>query len=476
MTERGDTERASHPAELRARRANAVLVIACEGRLSTHSLPQEGKVALGRGADAEIRVEHSQVSKLHALLKVEPGRITIEDLVSTNGTWVGERAVTPGEPAVVGPGDLVRLGRSACCWLEERTGESALPARPTPAGAEPVVVVSEAMRALHATIERIAPGDINVLVCGETGVGKAVVARAIHERSRRAQGPFLTLDCAGLSESLLESELFGHERGAFTGAIASKPGLLECAQGGTIFLDEVGELPPACQAKLLRPLEEHLVQRVGSVKPLPIDVRFVAATHRDLAQDVAAGRFRRDLFFRLDGFTLTVPPLRQRREEVVPLARAWAAHFAAQQGRPEPSLTPAAVAHLEGHGWPGNVRELRSTVERAVLLCGRAPIEPAHLQLRAIPDAPAPAPESGRPAGPEPDTDMITLRGGGELSEQLRILRALQACGGNQRRAAEMLGISRNTLMRKLDLYGVPRPRLRRGETPPEPEERIPPE
>jgi DNA-binding NtrC family response regulator len=294
--------------------------------------------------------------------------------------------------------------------------------------------LDEEMRRVHALAARAAAGNINLLILGETGAGKEVLARRVHRLSPRAERPLVCINCAALSEPLLESELFGHERGAFTGATAAKPGLLETAPGGTVFLDEVGELPAALQAKLLRVIETRELTRVGSVRPRQIDVRFIAATNRDLEAEVARGAFRRDLFFRLNGMTLSLPPLRQRPREIPALCRLFLTELSPAAGRKTPPrLTAEALARLCAHPWPGNVRELRNAIERALLLASGDEIGVEHL-----PGAPAP------PA---------------EASERERILAALAACAGNQSRAARQLGISRKVLLARLDSYGVKRPR-----------------
>jgi DNA-binding NtrC family response regulator len=308
----------------------------------------------------------------------------------------------------------------------------------------------EGMRRVYALAEQIAAGRINVLVLGETGVGKEVLARAVHRRSPRAGRAFVSVNCAALSEALLESELFGHERGAFTGAGAAKAGLLETAPGGTVFLDEIGELPLGLQAKLLRVLEAREITRVGGVRPRTIDVRFVAATNRDLAAEVARGAFRRDLYFRLNGVTLTIPPLRERRADLPRLARALLEEACRSEGRaPVPPIADEAMALLAAHSWPGNVRELRNVIERALLLCGGRTITAEHLAVERLAPAPA-APAPAEPARP---------RGAG--AERERVLAALAACAGNQSRAARMLGISRKTLIARLEAFGAPRPRKR---------------
>jgi transcriptional regulator with PAS, ATPase and Fis domain len=290
--------------------------------------------------------------------------------------------------------------------------------------------------------ERAAAGNIHVLILGETGAGKEVLARLIHERSPRARQPFVCVDCAALSAALLESELFGHERGAFTGAAAAKPGLLETAPGGTVLLDEVGELPLPMQAKLLRAIETRTIARVGSVRPRPIDVRFLAATNRELAAAVASGAFRRDLYYRLNGMTLTVPPLRERAADIPALARSFAAELD-RTGRP-PAFTERAMAALVAHAWPGNVRELRNVIERALLLCQGDTLDIEHL-----PEATLNPPV------------LLPASTGAATSERERILAALAACGGNQSRAARELKLSRKVLIARLEAYGVTRPRKR---------------
>jgi transcriptional regulator with GAF, ATPase, and Fis domain len=337
-------------------------------------------------------------------------------------------------------------------------------------------------------VERIAAGTISVVVLGETGVGKEVVAETIHRLSPRADRPFLRLNCAALSESLLESELFGHERGAFTGAAAPKPGLLETADGGTVLLDEVGELPIALQAKLLRVIEQRQVLRVGGLRPRAIDVRFVAATNRDLEQEVIRGNFRQDLFFRLNGVMLVIPPLRERVVEIEPLAREFIREVCRKdKRRPEPVLSVAALDLMERYGWPGNIRELRNVVERAVLLCAEGVIGVEHLPVEKMRASLAPQPKpsprvasrseaqstareldklafnpaeafatplgaGGEPSGPNIRAEMAVI-------ERMRILEALDHTAGNQTQAARLLGMSRRTLVNRLNDYGIIRPR-----------------
>ena len=321
-----------------------------------------------------------------------------------------------------------------------------------------------AMDRLHRLIERVAASQMSVLILGETGVGKEVLAETIHNLSPRAKKPLVRLNCAALPETLLESELFGHEKAAFTGAVKAKPGLLETAEGGTVFIDEVGELPLSTQVKLLRVIEAREVLRVGGLAPRPIDVRFLAATHRDLEAATAAGTFRQDLYFRINGFSIVVPPLRERVPEIAPLAMQFAGQASQREGRPGPAIAAEAMTLLERYSWPGNIRELRNVMERAVLLCTDEAILPDHLPLEkmiaTLPPAPlvrAPPPDDAAPdtrASGAPD-----LRGEMVALERKHIIETLERCGGNQTRAAELLGISRRTLTNRLNAHGLPRPR-----------------
>jgi DNA-binding NtrC family response regulator len=346
---------------------------------------------------------------------------------------------------------------------------------------EAAVTLSPAMRGLHRLVDQVASSDISVLVLGETGVGKEVLAERVHRLSPRHAGPFVKLHCAAFSDSLLESELFGHEKGAFTGAAQAKPGLLETAHGGTLLLDEIGELPLGTQVKLLRVLEERKVLRIGALKPRSIDVRFLAATNRDLDAEVARGHFRRDLYYRLNGVALAIPPLRERSEELEALVTTFIRQACAPSGRREPPrLTAAALERLHAYSWPGNIRELRNTIERAVLLCGAGPIGIEHLATEKM-DATLPpvavlasdaraetaAPSSAfdtneatqRFARPPALDEPAALADQIEALERRKILETLEHCGGNQTRAARMLGISRGKLVARLDTYGIPRPR-----------------
>jgi len=337
-----------------------------------------------------------------------------------------------------------------------RTGEALLAkaqivADPVDAGAESPphsegrVVADAVTQELYRVADRVAAGDISVLITGETGVGKEVMAEEIHRRSPRQARPFLRLNCAALSESLLESELFGHERGAFTSAVAAKPGLLETADGGVVLLDEIGEMPMNLQVKLLRVIEEKQVRRVGGLKSHPLDVRFLAATNRDLQKHAARGLFRMDLYYRLAGVTLAIPPLRDRPGDIKPLVQTFLHHASRHLGGSLPTMSEEALGLLCAYHWPGNIRELKHVIERAVLLAGNSTITGAHVSLEKAP----PGDQEGRVINGASAAD----------DDRRRVLEVLTACGGNQSRAAKKLGMSRGALIRRLVTYGITRPR-----------------
>jgi DNA-binding NtrC family response regulator len=418
------------------------LIILREGEVSQHELPMQGGVSLGRAEQAVIQVPHRSVSRLHAMLHVLGDKILLEDLGSANGTRVRGQAIAQGETVPVGRGDAFEIG--SVTILIERVGARGTPVVATGESS------AERQEELERLVERVAQGTISVLLLGETGVGKEVLAERIHQRSKRADKPMLKLNCAALAESLLESELFGYEKGAFTGAVAQKRGLLETADGGTVFLDEIGELPAPTQAKLLRVLEERKVTRVGGLKPIDIDMRFISATNRDLEAESAAGRFRQDLYFRLAAITLVIPPLRRRIGEIAGLAQRFIADCCAREERTDvPALSRAALVLLEGHAWPGNVRELRNAIERAVVLCEGPTILPEHLPL-----------DRGR-VTVQPEDPASALRDEVGTFELQRILDAIERCGGNQVKAAKLLGISRRTLVSRLSKAGLTKKRTR---------------
>ena len=314
-------------------------------------------------------------------------------------------------------------------------------------GGQAVIGVSPAMEEVFDLIERIAPADTTtVLIQGETGTGKGMIAQTIHRLSPRAQGPFLTVTCSALAETIMESELFGHERGAFTDAHALKRGLVEVADGGTLFLDEIGELSLRLQGTLLHFLEEKTFRRVGGTKDLRVDVRIIAATNRDLEADVREGRFRSDLFYRLRVVPLVIPPLRERPEDIPALAKLFIDRFNSEFGRRVEAISPEALERLRSYAWPGNVRELRNVIERGVLLAD-GPVLGVELLPPELRDARAAEPISTAALGRE-GIDLEEL-------ERTLLVSALKRTGGNQSAAGELLGLSRHQVRNRLKKYGL---------------------
>jgi two-component system, NtrC family, response regulator AtoC len=454
------------------------LVVVADDAITVAALPAQGAVTLGRDDECEIRIESRSVSRRHAVLHIGPP-LQIEDLGSANGTFVRDPRAPrdtanthplrklSGQTIEIAIGERVNLG-SIPIVIRRVAGDRHAPVAPD------VVVRDAAMQALYEQVTRAARSTISVLVLGETGVGKEVLARAVHDRSPRARGPFLELNCAALPASLLEGELFGHEKGAFTGASHARPGLLESADGGTIFLDEVGELPLPVQVKLLRVLEDHKVLRIGGRTPRKLDVRFVAATNRDLEAEVTRGSFRQDLYFRLNGVAFVIPPMRERVAEIAPMAEQFLAVASQTLDRTSPFLLSSeALEYLERHAWPGNVRELRNVIERAAVLSLGDMIMPADLpgHITGATRGTAREPAAGaRASGPiERSADRTAASAptdrpptAGQAAERQRIMETLEQCAGNQTRAAKQLGISLRTLVNRLDKYRIPRPRTDR--------------
>ena len=473
-----------------------------DGGALTLPLPERDPCVIGRAADADLSIDARSVSRRHAQLH-QAGGLAIEDLGSANGTRVRGRTLAAGERALVEPFEPVMIGSVVMIVRPHSAAGARGPARTAEASAgpasQPRSSAEEASPAddVELLVSVVAPTDLSVLLLGETGVGKSFFARAIHERSKRAGKPLVHLNCAALQENLLESELFGHERGAFSGANQAKPGLFESADGGTVFLDEIGELPAAVQAKLLVAIERREVLRVGGLKPRPIDVRFISATNRPNSEQAIVG-LRPDLYFRLAGLPICVPPLRERQKEIPALAEAFVRDAAKRLGRPVPAIAPSALAALSAHSWPGNVRELASVLDRALLFC-KDTLLPSDLRLPNTPKAapraaaeshvaaeaqpriePAPSSASHAAAGPAPIANPAPIASPAEVRaevpapapqrtlsaeyqelERRRIIEALDACGGNQSRAATVLGISRKTLVTRIAEFGLPRPRKR---------------
>ena len=354
---------------------------------------------------------------------------TVDTAVDALHTGADDFLTKPVEPAV----------------LSARV-EALLARRPTLEGPETrpggIIGRSGAIRSVLEVVERVAPTDATVLITGETGTGKELVARAIHERSERAEGPFVAVNCAALAEGLLESELFGHERGAFTGAVRQRKGHFQAAEGGTLLLDEIGDVSPALQHRLLRVLQERELTPVGSVRPVSVDVRVVAATNKDLRAEMEAGRFRDDLYYRLNVVRIELPPLRARREDIPLLVEACLSRL----GRPShEGCSPMAMRILQAHAWPGNVRELFAALESAHIRAGDRRIEAQHLPAQVRGEAGDGATEETERYRCEQPPD----------DERAAIVDALARTGGTRTAAAEQLGMSRTTLWRKMKEYGI---------------------
>jgi len=489
-------------------RARLQLVVNTGVRSDVYPLFDDTVVSVGRDGDNVIRIEDASVSRHHLELHATDDGAFVVDLDSSNGTLLvrGNAAVDdelgpstahrlpPHQPVPIRVGQSVRVGPALIVLqTKTRTSQSQLAVRRE--GAPPVLFDPE-MKRVYELLTRAAQSEVSVLIFGETGVGKEMMAETVHRRSRRAHRPYLQLNCAALPETLLESELFGHEKGAFTGAHQSKIGLLESTDGGTVFLDEIGELGLGTQAKLLRVLEERTLLRVGGTKPRRISVRFVTATNRDLVRESREGRFRSDLYYRISGLTVRIPPLRQRKGEIEPLARHFLRAFCAAVEQPEPALGDAVLAMLHAYDWPGNVRELRNVIERAALIAGRDTIRPEHVILdppisagrRSLPpdaqtqviarpplsagprsprsQGPASgAPRSARPRrSSAPASERVSappLDPAAAEDERARLIAALDACAGNQTRAAQLLGITRRQLITRIEYWQLPRPKKR---------------
>ena len=422
-------------------------------------------LVVGRAPECDVRVTSPSVSRRHfSVLEADPP--VIEDLQSANGTRISGQRLMPGAKASVNVGAPIQAGGVFFVVQDHDPREVAPAAPPPPSSEEPasrpgIIVHDAAMTQLHALVRLVARSNLPILVTGETGVGKEVVAESVHAQSTRAARPFLKLNCAALPETLLESELFGYERGAFSGATEARPGLVEAADQGTLFLDEIGEMSAATQPKLLRVLESGELIRIGARKPRTVDVRIVAATNRALAACVASGTFRQDLYYRLNGFTIHVPPLRDRASEIPLLAAHLLDQAAQRAARSTPVLTAEALSILLRHSWPGNVRELKTVMERALAVCVGDRIGPQQVLV----DAPVAGAAAEGPAPPPGHPEAASRAAEGRLAridpaeERRLIVQALERTGGNQTRAALELGISRRTLIHRMDGYGIPRPR-----------------
>lgn len=440
---------------------------------------------LGEGSGLEVLAD-VQALRPDAETVVITGYGSVESAVEAMKRGAYDYLTKPVDPEL-----LVRILRKALDRRRLRRQVDHLTQRfAEEAGLNRIVAESPAMRAVMERLDDVAQSDAPVLIEGESGTGKELMAKWIHHRSRRASGPFVGINCGAVPETLLETELFGHVRGAFTGAHQAKKGLFEAADGGTLFLDEVGEISPAFQIKLLRTLQESTIRRVGSVKETPVDVRLIAASNQNVAQLVREGRFRPDLYYRIHVVPIVLPPLRERREDILPLARAVLERLSRRMGRKIPTLTPEASQKLLDYPWPGNVRELENALERVLIFSRSETIDASALQLEPLEETSRTAlnrssghspPRDGNESldGTPPESKILNAHNAGiflgtgntprhdsapmlhnasDLSlaevERRHILWVLAQCGNNKTKAAEILGIGTNTLWRKLKKYG----------------------
>jgi transcriptional regulator with PAS, ATPase and Fis domain len=401
----------------------------------------EGLARVGAAPANHLRLADATVSRMHCEIRVRPQGILLRDCGSTNGTFVEGVRVREGD---VRPGALVRVGNSAF-RIEDSGGGAFLPVSERGSFGE-CVGASLEMRRLYSTLERVAATSTTVLIEGETGTGKDVVARSLHQNSPRAQKSFVAIDCGAIPVNLIESELFGHMRGAFSGAEMDRRGVFEEASGGTLFLDEIGELPLHVQSKLLRAIETRSVRRLGSNQEKPVDVRILAATNRSLARCVNEGTFREDLYYRLAVVEVTLPPLRARREDIATLAK----HFYERLGGGAP-LSPEFLAMLAARGWPGNVRELRNYMERTVAL-GLVEASPTPTVDPAGTSVPLAAVEGLMPLHlPLKDARQAWT----ESFESIYVRSLLRKTDGNLTRAAELAGVNRRFMQRLVARLGL---------------------
>jgi transcriptional regulator with PAS, ATPase and Fis domain len=429
-------------ADARSMRLLGVDLVVVEGPARGATVRVEGSGArVGTAPACRLVLPDRAVSRVHCELVVQSNRIVVRDLGSTNGTYVGDIQITE---AAVPPGTVVRCGASA--FRIDCADEPGFVAISDRTSFGELVGSSLEMRQVYAVLERVAPTDATVLVQGETGTGKDVVARTIHAASPRSEGPFIPIDCGAIPEQLFESELFGHVRGAFTGAHSDRAGAFEEAHRGTLFLDEIGEMPVALQSKLLRAIESRCIRRVGAARETPVDVRIVCATSRRLAQMVNEGTFREDLYYRLAVVELAMPPLRARRGDIPELAN----HLYAKLTGTNDSLAPELLARFASRPWPGNVRELRNAIERSVALG----------QARPGPSRPEEAPLAALPVGietivplhlPMKEAKHAWVNG----FESIYVRAMLARTDGNVTRAAHEAGISRRFMQRLIARLGI---------------------
>jgi len=396
---------------------------------------QRALVSIGTLPESDLALTDPTVSRRHAEVEERADGWVLRDHESTNGTFLDDVRV---REAYLSPGSRIRLGHTEMTFspLEERI-EFPQSEADRFGG---LIGSSPPLREVYAILERIAPTDVTILLEGETGTGKELAARAIHGRSRRAGGPFVVVDCGAVAANLIESELFGHEKGAFTDAVKARQGAFELADNGTIFLDEIGELSLDLQPKLLRALDQRETKRVGADRPVTVNVRVVSATNKELDKEVKAGRFREDLFYRLSVVRVALPPLRKRKEDIDTIAGHLLAGISADIGKKITGLSPEALAALTAYSWPGNVRELKNVLGRAAALCDGKRIEAKDLFL-----------SQGKKTTTFEGLSGKTL----EEIEKAAIAATLKSVDGNKTEAAKVLGIAYSTLYEKMKKYGM---------------------
>ncbi len=440
---------------LRYHRPLALLMIRVEGEPAQRDVAIDRLAAALRRMDAIAEYAPDEYAVVapeldHGAARTLAARLTSE-IAAAGATARAGVAVFPDHAGTTG--ELVSQARASL--RQARAGRTQTPP-PVPSTSPDTIVADERSRRLYELVDKVAPSGLTVLILGETGTGKELVAEALHRRSPRARGPLIRLNCASLPETLLESELFGHEKGAFTGAERRKVGFIEAADGGTLFLDEIGEMPASLQPKLLRVLEQRIVTRVGGTAEVPVDVRLIAATHRNLEHEVRTGGFREDLYFRISTFTLAVPPLRDRPADIGPLVEHFIRGFAGEQAPVIPTITAATRELLLAYPWPGNVRELRNAIERAMVMQSGGIIDVEHLPERVRGGG------GGGRGALVPVGDALGMRDQLADVERAAIVSALESTGGNQTHAASRLGLSRRALIYKLEKYGLKAPPGRR--------------
>lgn len=386
-------------------------------------------ITFGCHPSCTVKIEDPYVSRTHCRITNNNGALSLIDLTSTNGTFMDNVRI---ESVNLKHSGHFNIGNSTVSWKTSRGEEKIKTSSNTTFGA--MIGRSKAIRETFAIIDKVAAADVPVHISGESGTGKELVARELHARSPRHNNPFVAINCGAMPEALVESQLFGHERGSFTGAVERMPGLFEQARGGTIFLDEIGEMPLELQARLLRVLENRTVRRVGGQEEIVIDTRVITATNRNIKNLVQVGRFREDLFFRIHIVPITLPPLRERPEDIYLLAEHFVRSLA-KSGQAQ-STTDAAMKKLINHSWSGNVRELRNTIERALLFCHSTSLDAADIQLDDL---------------SAPGSDGSNLR----KHEREIIVSAIESCKGNMSRAARKLGVARSTLQKKIGRYAI---------------------